>query len=828
MQNQMELYETLFDYVTPDTPTVTLPVYDMTLSATPDSESSQTQTHISKNLFNFETATLGKYINATGTESDSVSPHPQMVLNHSELIPATTNTAYTISAQTGGSTPQAQTIAFCWYLGGILQSRSLETIPSGSDGYTITKTSPSSNCDHLIVNYFTSDQETVMLNSGNTAQHFEPYGTTEITNLNLRFSGADLSFLFDDWSEVPKICTDAGSLMQCDCIMTELANTEWAMTDTTYSSWSDAQPADWETEWMWYLFLVKRNATGSYNRTVRQYFPPSRATWNNWSEGIGGRGYPTHGSTWLVKNIPENPAKKLMRIFCSKAGGSYGLSVTGATQATTYPTEFVTVNRIGGFAPSSSLTNPPYSNYPYSAMFRNDWFSGCYGSISTAGQYLGYMAEFPADEMHNQVMILVHFKRNNIDYYGYLLMSMTADDASGVPDQIQIVAFSESFWGDSVQPFVPPEPSDPSGPASTTGGGDGSWSWTSDNTGSADGTAFISIFTDGLRVSHHNDIVQNGGINVYQINPQAVADVVGVLYGHDYFSKFENYMYNPLAAILSYHQIPQLFIKQMKSGGSDLYADLTAGGFNITNHMQTPQQFAVLESIVPVHIGSVNIENVFGAYIDFAPYTQITLHLPYIGDIEIDPNVCMYGELGVDYACDVMSGNVCAWVYVCDKDGAYHWLYQATGNCAFHVPLFSQTTDGSAVGKIVGGLIGIGAGIAGKNLKIGLEGGAALASGLVSLEGRQTHTSGTMAGNVSCLQDTDCYLHIQRPHWCNPADYQALHGLPMHVSGTISALGLTGFVKLDRIETDGISATEPELREIERLLLSGIWINPET
>lgn len=822
----MELYETLFDYVTPDTPTVTLPVYEMTLSATPDSESSQTQTHISKNLFNFETATLGKYINATGTESDSVSPHPQMVLNHSALIPASTNTAYTISAQTGGSTPQAQTIAFCWYLGDILQSRSLETIPSGSDGYTITKTSPASNCDNLIINYFTSDQETVMLNSGSTAQHYEPHGTTEITNLNLRFSGADLSFLFDEWPEVPKICTDAGCLMQCDCIMTELANTEWAMTDTTYSSWSDAQPADWETEWMWYLFLVTRNPTGSYNRKVRQYFPPSRQTWNNWSEPIGSRGYPTHGSTWLVKNIPENPAKKLMRIFCTKAGGSYGLSVTGKTQATTYPTDFVTVNRVGGFAPTSTLTDPPYSNYPYSAMFRNDWFSGCYGSASVAGQYLGYMAEYPADEMHNQVMILVHFKRNNVDYYGYLLMSMTADDSSGVPDQIQIVAFSENYWGDSVQPFVPPEPSDPSGPESTTGGGDGTWTYTSDDRGGSDGSAIDTILTDTSRIQHVNDIINGGGFNVYQIRPQAVSDVVGVLYGSGYFSRFENYMYNPLSSVLSYHLLPAAFTSAVQSGGSDLKRNLTAGGYDITANMQTPEQFVILESLTHAHIGFVDLSAYFGAYTDYAPYTKITLHLPYIGDIEIDPNVCMRGTLAVDYLCDVVSGNVCAWVYTRDKNGHSTYLYSGTGNCAYNVPLYTQSADGSAVGKIVGGAAGLIAGGVTGNV-LGLVGGAAaLASGLVGLDARQTHGTGTFAGNVSILQDTVCYLHIQRPHWCNPADYQALHGLPMHVSGTISALSLTGFVKLDRIETDGIAATDPELREIERLLLSGIWINP--
>lgn len=823
MDKQLEVYNAPYHFLSRETPKETLPVQEMRLAITPASENNMEVSFASGNLFDMATATLGKYINASGTESNSVGT-PNSKLNHSDYISVTAGNEYTVYAENGFTTG-TQTCAFCWFDSSKqLLSRDTYVIQYNDANYQHTATAPASAA-YLIINYCTKDQASVMLNDGHFAKPYQSFGTRTVKMETILYTGADLSVLFENWSEVPHTLFDDGSLIQCDGKLTEVEGTsDYMMQDTTYEEAITTEPADWETTWHLYVQNLRSTTLTTNGKTIP--FPFSKAT-------IGG--FVNYGEHyWLPyfvsgiqKNDPENPAKRIMRIFTSENGGQYGISATGATMNTIYPNSYYRMNRVGGFAPTSSITGTPESNYPYCAMFCDSNFYGCYGSVISAGQYLGYIDRSPMiDTMYNQIFICVHFVKDDEDYYGYALMDMSSDDAGAVPTNMRIVAFSEDFWGSSVQPYVPPAPEDPSGPESTTGGGDGSWHWESDNTGSADGTAFIELFTDGLRVSHHNDIVQNGGINVYQINPQAVADVVGVLYGHDYFSKFENYMYNPLAAILSYHQIPQLFIQQMKSGGSDLFADLTAGGFNITNHMQTPQQFAVLESMVPVHIGSVNIENVFGAFIDFAPYTQITLHLPYIGDIEIDPNVCMYGELGVDYACDVMSGNVCAWVYVCDKDGAYHWLYQATGNCAFHVPLFSQTTDGSAVGKIVGGLIGIGAGIAGKNLKIGLEGGVALASGLVSLEGRQTHTSGTMAGNVSCLQDTDCYLHIQRPHWCNPANYQQLKGLPMEVSGTISSLELKGFIKTARIETDGITATEPEITEIERLLQTGVFYNP--
>lgn len=375
----------------------------------------------------------------------------------------------------------------------------------------------------------------------------------------------------------------------------------------------------------------------------------------------------------------------------------------------------------------------------------------------------------------------------------------------------------------------PPLPDDPGswGDDSTTAGGHGDFTYSSDDRGSDDGTSITAIFADNHRVDHVNDIINGGGFNVYQIQPQKIEDVIGVLYGSSYFSRFANYMYNPLSAILSYHLIPSRFTVAQKSGGSDVTRDLTAGGFNITNEMQTPQQFVILESLVAEHIGSFDFSHYFDAFPDFAPYTVIKLYLPYIGHIDIDPNVVMYGTLAVDYVCDVISGNVCAWVYVEDADGHSNFLYSGTGNCAYSVPLFSQSSNGSAVGKLISGTVGLAAGIASGNAAGLIGGGMSLASGIAAIGEKSTHSTGTFAGNVSILQDTVCYLHISRPKWCNPADYRQLHGIPLAVSGTIVSLDLSGRIMCDKIETDGITATDPEIREIERLLTSGVYYIPE-
>lgn len=823
MDKQLEVYNAPYHFLSRETPKETLPVQEMRLAITPASENNMEVSFASGNLFDMSTVTLGKYINASGTESDSTGS-PASQLNHSDYISVSAGNEYTIYAENGFSVG-TQTCAFCWFDNNHqLLSRDLYSVNYDDENYRHTETAPV-NAAYLIVNFCTTDQASVMLNTGHFAKPYQSFGTRTVKMETILYTGADLSVLFENWSEVPHTLFDDGSLIQCDGKLTEVEGTgDYMMQDTTYEEAITTEPADWETTWHLYVQNLRSTTTYTEGKTIP--FPFSKST-------IGG--FVNYGEHyWLPyfvsgiqKNDPENPAKRIMRIFTSENGGQYGISATGGTMNTIYPDGYYTINRVGGFAPTSSNTGTPEANYPYNAMFCDSNFYGCYGSVISAGQYLGYIGQSPMiDTLYNQIFICVHFVKDDEDYYGYALMDMSSDDAGAVPTNMRIVAFSEDFWGSSVQPFVPPAPEDPSGPPSEEGGGDGTWTYVSDDRGGSDGSAIDTILSDENRIQHVNDIVNGGGFNVYQIRPQAVSDVIGVLYGSSYFSRFENYMYNPLSAILSYHLIPAAFTSAMQSGGHDLKRDLTAGGYNITSNMGTPEQFVILESLTHAHIGSVDLAAYFGAFPDYSPYTKITLHLPYIGEIEIDANTCMRGTLAVDYLCDVISGNVCAWVYVKDKSGHSTYLYTGTGNCAFNVPLYTQTTDGSAVGKIVGGAAGlIAGGVTGNALGI-VGGAAALASGLVGLDAKQTHSTGGFSGNVSILQDTVCYLAVTRPHWCNPADFKTLTGLPLHVSGTITDLGISGYVRAERIETDGITATEPEIREIERLLQTGVFYNP--
>ena len=64
--------------------------------------------------------------------------------------------------------------------------------------------------------------------------------------------------------------------------------------------------------------------------------------------------------------------------------------------------------------------------------------------------------------------------------------------------------------------------------------------------------------------------------------------------------------------------------------------------------------------------GSYDLEEVFGGWADYAPYTDIDLYLPYIGFTRLDTNLFMKHSITVKYTIDVLCG-VITYFVLCDK-----------------------------------------------------------------------------------------------------------------------------------------------------------------
>lgn len=134
--------------------------------------------------------------------------------------------------------------------------------------------------------------------------------------------------------------------------------------------------------------------------------------------------------------------------------------------------------------------------------------------------------------------------------------------------------------------------------------------------------------------------------------------------------------------------------------------------------------------------GNVELSEYWGSALDYAPNTKVSIVLPFIGDMPLDPDVVMGRTLNVSYFIDLLSGACIAFIRV---NGDV--LYQFQGNCAAQAPLtgadFSRiyaAAIGAGMTLGAGIVAGIGAGsaagaaTAAKNLESISEAGKATAS----------------------------------------------------------------------------------------------------
>lgn len=230
--------------------------------------------------------------------------------------------------------------------------------------------------------------------------------------------------------------------------------------------------------------------------------------------------------------------------------------------------------------------------------------------------------------------------------------------------------------------------------------------------------------------------------------------------------------------------------------------------------------------------GTISISEFFGSYLDYSPYTKLSIYLPYIGMKELDIDDFMNGEIGVKYYIDIVSGDCVAYinqVNLSSNDvrpaiaGGAGVLYQFTGNVAFNVPIsaqnFSQIYAASA-GAMIGG-----AGLLASALSGGLSAPMALTG--IAATGVNVATSKPTISRGGSIPSTSGYLGIQvpyliltRPRQCLPEDQNALVGYPAYITVTIE--DIEGYNEFEIVHLENIPATDAEKAEIEKLLKSGV------
>ena len=220
---------------------------------------------------------------------------------------------------------------------------------------------------------------------------------------------------------------------------------------------------------------------------------------------------------------------------------------------------------------------------------------------------------------------------------------------------------------------------------------------------------------------------------------------------------------------------------------------------------------------VQVSCGSVNVREQWGAYLDYSPFTKVSIFLPFVGMRDLDVDEIMGKTVEVTYNVDILSGACMAFITANGRLIAQH-----SGSCGTQIPITSQNWGqvlqslASIGGAAIGGFVS-GGGVGGALL----AGGTSFASNAISggLKPDYQH-SGSASGSAGMLGQRRPYLLFNVPNQSKPLNYPMFEGYPSNVT---MALGTcSGYTKVEEINLEGVPCTDPELREIETLLKSGV------
>ncbi len=288
---------------------------------------------------------------------------------------------------------------------------------------------------------------------------------------------------------------------------------------------------------------------------------------------------------------------------------------------------------------------------------------------------------------------------------------------------------------------------------------------------------------------------------------------------------------------------------------------------------------------VELDCGELDIEETWGAYLDYDPYTKLDIYLPYIGYRPLRVDDFMPGSIHVKYKIDLLTGACCAQISSTKSDEHGDTLdsilYQFTGNCATQIPVTAtQYADAVRSAISLAAAIGTVALLAGAGAPAAGAAGAAIMPGvdpvgLLNSPGMvpvDSELFGTMSqyNFMTAASDTGAVLKsaggtlknvgmihagasavenvmgikpsvqrsgaiggaagmlgTQTPYLIFTRPRQAVPENQSKYTGYPSFMTkqlseLTGFTQIQSIHLEGIPCTANELAEIDALLKSGV------
>lgn len=355
---------------------------------------------------------------------------------------------------------------------------------------------------------------------------------------------------------------------------------------------------------------------------------------------------------------------------------------------------------------------------------------------------------------------------------------------------------------------------------------------------------------------------QPGFIQVYHPQPDkfiAFGRWLWVTYGDATIDKIWN---NPFDGVIGAHEL-------YATPADDGYSTIRCGFLDSGVETQVVRQ-----RYTQINCGSMVIPEYWGNYLDYSPYSQAMLYLPFIGIVPLEVDDIVGHAVNVLYHVDSYTGSCIAQVTVA-RENYSNTLYQFSGNCSVEIPLAGASQAqikaalmtanayqnaanvsanltglgglGSGIATAIGGLLSGGAIASTGNFAGGMASGiGGAASGVSQIihgytgaksqqaYGEAQHTANMLSGKAivqhsgsfgsshGAMGIKKPYLIIRRPIQKVVNGYQELYGYPAHKQVIIGSC--TGYLRCREVHVVSSLATDAEKNQIESLLKGGVYV----
>lgn len=272
------------------------------------------------------------------------------------------------------------------------------------------------------------------------------------------------------------------------------------------------------------------------------------------------------------------------------------------------------------------------------------------------------------------------------------------------------------------------------------------------------------------------------------------------LWGSNIFDNFSLICNNPIENIISCKSIP-------------LSLNGTTQKIILGNVVTGVNGDKVSNNFTKQNIGSIAITEKYHNFLDYAPYTNVIIYLPYVGFKELDTNLVMGKTLSISYTVDIITGGC-----LCQIKSNNVKLYEFNGNMGIDIPITASNRAQVEAGYISSG-IGIASSAASGNI-------VGAVTSLINSAESQYHYASTSSPNPMCVASTNrtCYIILDRPTYQTLKSFNHTRGKKCYLTKTINTL--KGYTICDEhIDLSGIRATDSEKEELIKILSSGFFVN---